>query len=370
MSSTETFVIDSLVIGAGVVGLAVARALARQGQSVVVLEQAAHFGEGISSRNSEVIHAGIYYPANSLKARLCVRGRELLYDFCRSHQVASRNCGKWLVATQPRQLSQLQAIARQAEVNGVSLQFHDAASVQRRLPGVRAMGALWSATTGIVDSHGLMLALLGDLQAMGGTLVRQAPVMAVESKSGLHRVSVGGAQPCTLQATRVVNAAGLSATGLTTRWRGYDECHRPRFWMAKGHYFSYLGRHPFDTLIYPLPEPGGLGVHLTLDLAGHARFGPDVQWVDALDYQVDPGRASAFADAIRQWWPGLDSGRLQPAYAGIRPKLHGPGQPPADFMIQDVTTHGLRGLVHLFGIESPGLTASLALADEVAERLV
>ena len=370
MSSTETFVIDTVVIGAGVVGLAVARALAQRGQSVVVLEQAAHFGEGISSRNSEVIHAGIYYPADSLKARLCVRGRELLYDFCRSHKVASRNCGKWLVATRPEQLPQLEGIARQAAANGVPLRSYSAGDLQRRLPEINAVGALWSATTGIVDSHGLMLALLGELQALDGALVRQAPVLAVESRGGEHRISVGGAQPCVIQAARVVNAAGLSATGLTVRWQGYDDRHRPPFWMAKGNYFSYLGRHPFNTLIYPLPEPGGLGVHLTLDLAGHARFGPDVEWVDREDYQVDPARISVFANAIRQWWPGLDPGRLQPAYAGIRPKLHGPGQPPADFLIQDVATHGLPGVVHLFGVESPGLTASLALADMVAERLV
>lgn len=369
MTDRETLQTDTVVIGAGIVGLAVARHLAMQGTEVLVLEAGGHFGEGLSSRNSEVIHAGIYYPEGTAKARLCVRGRQWLYDYCRQRHIGHRKTGKWIVARGQEQLEKLGSIARQAERNGVVLHSVSRKRLQERLPGVTADEALYSPETGIVDSHGVMLSLLGELEDHGGQLVCHAPVERAVTHDGRHRLSVGGQAPCELVARRVVNAAGLNAIPLASRWEGLSENRVPRQWLARGVYFSYSGGHPFNSLVYPVPEPGGLGVHLTLDLAGQARFGPDVEWVDRVDFSVEPSRARAFAESIRRWWPDLDESRLKPAYAGIRPKLAGPDGGFADFRIDGEADHGVTGLVNLFGIESPGLTACLAIADDVASKL-
>ena len=369
MTKRDILQADTVVIGAGIIGLAVARKLAMQGRDVLVLEFGAHFGEGVSSRNSEVIHAGIYYPEDSLKARLCVRGRRMLYDYCQARGINHRRTGKWIVANGASQVERLDTIASQALRNGVPLQRITRKALQVSLPDVTAQEALYSPETGIVDSHGVMLSLLGELEDYGGQLVRRAPVERAATYDEEHRLSVGGQAPCELRAHRVVNAAGLGAVPLATSWKGVPADPAPRQWLARGVYFSYSGRHPFHSLVYPVPEPGGLGVHLTLDLAGQARFGPDVDWIKRVDFSVDPGRARSFANSIRRWWPALDDSRLQPAYAGIRPKLAGPDGGFADFCIAGERQHGVPGLVHLFGIESPGLTASLAIADEVAKLL-
>ncbi|WP_417530974.1 NAD(P)/FAD-dependent oxidoreductase [Marinobacter lipolyticus] len=369
MAQLEKLQADTVVIGAGVVGLAIARALAIQGREVLVLEAGDHFGEGISSRNSEVIHAGIYYPQGSLKARLCVQGRDQLYGYCQKRLIGHRKTGKWIVATHPAQVAELERIQTRARQNGVALELGSADDLKTCLPEVSACGALYSPETGIVDSHDLMVALLADLEHAGGQLVKRAPVEAGCSGKDGHRLTVGGQLPCELVARQVVNAAGLGAVPLARGWQGLPACARPEQWFARGVYFSYNGRHPFHNLIYPVPEPGGLGVHLTLDLAGQARFGPDVEWIADEDYTVDAVRVDAFIDGIRQWWPALDADRLQPAYAGIRPKLTGPDGGFADFRIDGPEEHGLPGLVNLFGIESPGLTSCLAIADYVAARL-
>lgn len=365
----ETLEIDTVIIGAGVVGLAVARELALTGQQVIVLEGTGHFGEGISSRNSEVIHAGLYYPQDSLKARLCAEGRERLYDYCQRFPVGHRQTGKWIIASDSHQLEQLDNVHRAAQANGVELQVADQNQIIRQLPDVAAVAGLFSPRTGIISSHDLMVSLLGELEAAGGQLVCHAPVEAASSASEGHRLTVAGAAPCELRCRRVVNAAGLGAIDLARSWQGQDPSTCPHPWYAKGVYFAYNGKHPFDSLVYPVPEPGGLGVHLTLDLAGQARFGPDVEWIPEPDYAVEPERRSAFARSIGRWWPGLDPDRLQPAYAGVRPKLAGPDAGFMDFRIDDQSHHGIAGLVHLLGIESPGLTASLAIAREVRERL-
>ena len=366
--------VDAVVIGAGVVGLAVGRALARSGFETIVLERANAIGTGTSSRNSEVIHAGIYYPAGSLKARLCVQGRTQLYAFCDSHGVSHRRYGKLVVATSPQQHAALQATRDKAAANGVALSWLDADAARALEPALSCSAALLSPETGIVDSHGLMLALQGDLERHGGALALQSPVLGVQCGSDAHVVEVGGEMPISLSARIVVNAAGLWAPGLAAAERGLPGAQRPQAFYAKGNYFSLAGRAPFGRLIYPVPEQAGLGVHLTLDLAGQARFGPDVQWLetgdpDAIDYRVDPARADGFYAEIRRYWPGLRDGALQPAYSGVRPKLQGPGAPAGDFVLQGPAEHGVRGLLNLFGIESPGLTASLALADEVLRRL-
>jgi len=364
----ETLDIDTVVIGAGVVGLAIARELAQAGQEVIVLERQAHFGEGISSRNSEVIHAGLYYPADSLKAKLCLQGRELLYDYCANRPVGYRQTGKWIIAGETQQ-EQLDQVLRAASANGVTLESVGPDQLARALPDITASSGLYSPRTGIISSHELMVSLLGELEAAGGQLVCQAPVLAATSDGHGHHLEVGGEAPCRLRCRRVVNSAGLGAIGLARGWSGYDAALCPEPWYARGVYFSYSGRHPFNTLVYPVPEPGGLGVHLTLDLAGQARFGPDVEWVAEPDYTVDPARKQAFVDSVRRWWPALEPDRLQPAYAGVRPKLAGPDAGFTDFRIDDAGDHGIKGLVHLFGIESPGLTASLAIARYVRERL-
>jgi L-2-hydroxyglutarate oxidase LhgO len=362
--------VDVVVIGAGVVGLAVARALALQGREVWVLEAQDSIGSGVSARNSEVIHAGIYYPQASLKARLCVQGRQMLYAYCEAREVAHRRCGKLLVATSPDQMVDLIRVQAGARANGVDdLQLLSAEQALALEPALHCHGALLSPSTGIVDSHGLMLALQGDLENAGSQVVLHTAVdRAVLSHEGRHQVWT---QDGTCLAARaVVNAAGLSAPAQARRFEGLAAHHVPREYFAKGNYFSLAGKAPFQRLVYPLPEAGGLGVHLTLDLAGQAKFGPDVQWVqDASDYQVDPARGAAFYAEVRKYWPALPDGALQADYAGIRPKISGPGQAAADFCVQGPPTHGVPGLVNLFGIESPGLTSALALAELVCALL-
>jgi L-2-hydroxyglutarate oxidase LhgO len=366
--------VDAVVIGAGVVGLAVGRALARQGLETIVLERADAIGTGTSSRNSEVIHAGLYYPAGSLKARLCVEGRRQLYEFCAGHAVAHRRCGKLVVATSPEQHPALEATRAKAAAHGVELQWLRPDEAIALEPALRCTAALLSPETGIVDSHGLMLALQGDLEAAGGALALCSPAQGVRCGQDAHVVAVGGEAPMELGARIVVNAAGLWAPGLAAAMQGLPPSAVPQGHHAKGNYFSLAGHAPFSRLVYPVPEQAGLGVHLTLDLAGQARFGPDVEWLppgpaDAIDYRVDPARADRFYAEIRRYWPALRDGALQPAYSGVRPKLGPEGTPAADFVVQGPAQHGLPGLVNLYGIESPGLTSCLALADEVLGRL-
>lgn len=360
--------IECVVIGAGVVGLAIARALAERGREVIVLEASEAIGTGTSSRNSEVIHAGLYYPRGSLKATLCVRGREMLYEYCAERGVPHQRCGKLLVATARNQLPQLAAIEARGKENGVlDLIRLSGADAQELEPALHCEAAVFSPQTGIVDSHQLLLALQGDAERGGAVCAFHSPVQAVEARAGRFLVTVGGASPTTLSAACVINSAGLYANALARKIRGLDARHVPPLYLARGNYFSISGRAPFSRLIYPMPNEAGLGVHLTIDLGGQARFGPDVEWVDTINYDVDPRRADSFYAAIREYWPELPEDGLQPAYAGIRPKLSGPGEPAADFVIQGPAAHGVRGLVNLFGIESPGLTASLAIAQRVCE---
>jgi L-2-hydroxyglutarate oxidase LhgO len=360
--------VDCIVMGAGVVGLALGRRLAMEGREVLILEAEDRFGTGISSRNSEVIHAGIYYPKGSLKARLCVAGNRALYAYCEAHGVAHRRCGKLIVASDGTQLEALRQIQARALANGVAgLAWLEGPEAKAMEPGLRCAAALHSPSTGIVDSHGLMRALCLEAESHGATLVLKSPVLGGRSTPEGLEVRVGGAEPMTLLARRVFNAAGLGAIPLAHAFEGARALPPlPRQW-ANGSYFGLAGRAPFSRLVYPIPSEGGLGVHLTLDLGGQARFGPDVEWVDGEDYDVDPRRAEGFYAEVRRYWPDLPDGALQPAYAGIRPKLHGPGEVPPDFLIQREDTHGLPGLVHLLGIESPGLTACLALAEEAAD---
>lgn len=362
--------IECVVIGAGVVGLAVARALAARGHEVIVLEAADAIGTGTSSRNSEVIHAGLYYPRGSLKATLCVRGREMLYEYCASHNVPHRRCGKLLVATARDQIAQLEGILARGRENGVfDLTRISAAEAQALEPALECVEAVYSPQTGIVDSHQLMLAYQGDAERDGAVIALQAPVESIDVERGGFVVHVGGEAPTDIRAARVINSAGLQANALARRIRGLDAHYVPPLYLARGNYFSVSGRAPFSRLIYPMPNEAGLGTHLTIDLGGQAKFGPDVEWVDAIGYDVDPHRADSFYAQIRTYWPSLADGALQPAYSGIRPKLSGPGEPAADFVIQGAAEHGVRGLVNLFGIESPGLTASLAIAQRVGEVL-
>ncbi len=358
--------IDIVIVGAGVVGLAVARALAGAGREVLILEAADSFGTGTSSRNSEVIHAGIYYPRGSLKARFCVAGRDRLYDFCQEHGVAHRPCGKLIVATSDAQLIELQKIQAAARGNGVELELWEGSRAIALEPQLRCVGALHSPLTGIIDSHSYMLALLGQAERHGATLVCESRVTRMWLEGDRVAIAINGEEPA-LRARTVINSASIDAPRVAASIEGFPAEHVPQAWFAKGNYFTLSGRSPFSRLVYPVPEPGGLGVHLTLDLAGRARFGPDVQWVDdASDYSVDPQRSQKFYAAIRTYWPGLTDGALQPAYAGIRPKISAPNAPAADFRIDGPEVHGVASVVNLFGIESPGLTASLAIADHVA----
>jgi L-2-hydroxyglutarate oxidase LhgO len=362
--------IDTVVIGAGVVGLACAHSLARDGREVVVLERETAFGTGISARNSEVIHAGLYYPPGSLKARLCVEGRHRLYAWCEEHRVNHARCGKVVVASAAAQAPALRAIAERARANGVDdLRWIDSAELAALEPALAGHGALLSPSTGIVDSHGLMLSLLGDAERHGAMLALGSPVLEGRAEVDGIVLCVGGEGATELKAKRVINAAGLDAPALGRAIAAPAAARAPHPHYARGVYFSYVGKAPFSHLIYPIPEPGGLGVHLTLDLGGQAKFGPDVEWIAAPDYTVDPARVERFVSAIRRWWPALDPERLQPGYAGVRPKIVGPGAPDADFRIDGPAVHGTPGLVHLYGIESPGLTAALAIGEHVAAML-
>lgn len=362
--------IDCVVVGAGVVGLAIARALAARGLDTLILEAADAIGTETSSRNSEVIHAGIYYPQGSLKAWFCVAGREMLYRYAAERSIPHRRCGKLIVATDQAQEHTLATIHANAAACGVDdLRFLPAAEARAMEPSLHCTKALLSPSTGIVDSHALMLTLLGDAEHGGAMLSLNTRVISGRVEAGrivlLTRDTASGGE-FEIATPRLVNAAGLGAVDLAGSIEGFDPRGLPTLRYAKGNYFSVEGRAPFSRLIYPVPEPGGLGVHLTLDLAGTARFGPDVEWIDTLDYRVDPARGEGFYEAIRRYWPELADGSLQPAYSGIRPKLSGPGEANSDFVIQDATAHGIEGLVNLFGIESPGLTSSLAIADHIA----
>jgi len=361
------------VIGAGVIGLAIARALACEGREVIILERERHFGLHTSSRNSEVIHAGIHYPSDSLKARTCVSGRELLYRYCAERGIAHRRCGKFIVATSEEQLAQLHTIESQARSNGVAdLEWLDGTQARRREPALRCSAALSSPSTGIIDSHGYMLSLLADAEAHGAQIAYGAAVTSLRPTHSGVDIFIDTEPLPVLRAHIVVNSAGLDAHRVAQSIDGFPVKHIPAVRYAKGSYFALSGSAPFGRLIYPVPQSGGLGIHMTLDLAGLARFGPDVQWVDSVDYAVDEARAVTFYDAIRRYWPGLGEGQLASAYAGVRPKLAG-GQAgagaattAADFCVSGPADHGVAGIVNLFGMESPGLTASPALAAHVA----
>jgi L-2-hydroxyglutarate oxidase LhgO len=368
--------IDALVVGAGVVGLAVARALARDGREVIVVERAEGIGTGTSSRHSEVIHAGLYYPPGSLKAQLCVEGREALYAYCAAHGIAHRRCGKLVVAVEDDEVPGLHKLQAQALANGVAdAVLIDAGAARAMEPAVHCVAALHSPSTGIVDSHALMLALQGEAEDAGTLFAfHSAFDRAIVTREGFE-VHIGGAEPMTLAARTLVNTAGLHASRVAARIEGLPAAHVPRAHWCRGHYFALAGRAPFARLVYPMHNRAGLGTHFTLDLGGQGRFGPDVDWLpdpgpDAVeDYAVDASRAAAFARDIRRYWPALPEGALQPAYTGIRPKIVGPGEPAADFRIDGPAVHGVAGLVNLFGIESPGLTSSLAIGDLVARTL-
>ncbi|NVO17561.1 MAG: NAD(P)/FAD-dependent oxidoreductase [Rhodoplanes sp.] len=359
-----------LVVGAGVIGLAVARAAALAGHDVVVAEAAGAIGTGTSSRNSEVIHAGIYYPPGSVRAFHCVRGRRLLYAYADAHGIPHRKCGKLLVATREAELGKIDMLCAQAAKNGVEgMTLLTAAEAKRLEPALACVAAALSPETGIVDSHRLMLAFQGDLEDAGGAVAFRTPVERMSHGAAGWEVRFGGAEPGTLTVDAVVNAAGLGAQRLALATEGYPTERLPRLVLSKGNYFQYTGRPVFSRLIYPTPVEGGLGTHVTLDLAGRMRFGPDVEWIETESYDVDPRRADAFYASIRTYFPALPDGTLTPDYCGIRPKLTGPGEPAADFLIEGPAEHGLPGLVNLFGIESPGLTSALSLADDVVGRL-
>lgn len=363
--------VDAVVIGAGVVGLAAARALAMAGREVIVLEQHDLIGSETSSRHSEVIHAGIYYPPGSLKADVCVRGKALLYDYVESHGVPYKRLGKLIVATSEDQIPALQQIKQRAEQNGVhDLEFLSHNEVTAREPDLRCVTALWSPSTGVIDSHSYMLALQGDMEEHGGMIAFLSPVEGGKVTADGIELRVGGLHGMTLTAKTVVVAAGLHSQSIMRTIEGFPAAAIPAQHFCKGNYYQLTGcSAPFSSLIYPAPEAAGLGVHLTLDLGGQARFGPDVEWIDEINYDVDPRRADSFYAAVRKYWPGLPDDSLTPAYAGIRPKIQAEGEPAVDYMIQGPADHGVPGLVNLYGIESPGLTSSLAIAEEVMGKL-
>ena len=365
--------VDCIIAGAGVVGLAVARSLAARGLDTLILEAADAIGTQTSSRNSEVIHAGIHYPPGSLKARLCVEGREMLYLYCAARSIPHRRSGKLIVATEEAQEPVLASVLGNATACGVDdLSILSATEARALEPALRCTAALLSPSTGIIDSHALMLALLGEAEELGSVLSLNTRIVSGRIEPGrivLQTTDTTKGGVFEIATSRLVNAAGLGAVALARSLEGFDRRLLPKLSYAKGNYFSAGRRAPFSRLIYPVPEPGGLGVHLTFDLDGIARFGPDVEWTDVLDYRVDPARAAAFYGAIRRYWPDLPDDSLQPAYSGIRPKLSGPGEANRDFVVQDAATHGIEGLVNLFGIESPGLTSSLAVAEHVARIL-
>ena len=360
--------VECVVVGAGVIGLAVARRLAQAGREVIVLEAAEGIGTVTSSRNSEVIHAGIYYAAGSLMARMCVGGKQALYRYCADHGIPHRNCGKLIVATTANETLKLQSIKAHAETNGVhDLQTLSGDETRKLEPALNCDAALLSPSTGIIDSHAFMLALRGDAEDAGAACAFHTPLLHAKAEGGRIELDAGGEAPIALECRLLVNAAGLGTSAIARSIDGMPIEMIPRAYLAKGNYFSCNARAPFSRLIYPVPEPGGLGVHLTLDLAGQARFGPDVEWVDTIDYAVDPARAERFYPAIRRYWPTLPDGALVPGYSGIRPKIVPPAVAVQDFLIQGPRDHGVDGLINLFGIESPGLTSSLAIADYVGE---
>jgi L-2-hydroxyglutarate oxidase LhgO len=359
--------IDCIVVGAGVIGLAIARRLARAGREVIVLEAKGDIGTATSSRNSEVIHAGIYYPAGSLMARMCVSGRMALYAYCADHGTPHRRCGKLIVAASADDEARLAAIKVRADANGVTdLELLSGERARAIEPDLDCAGALLSPSTGIIDSHAYMLALRGDAEDAGASFAFRAPLLHASTAPGGFALDIGGEEPLKIACGLLINAAGLEATNVARMIDAMPLDKIPSAYFAKGNYFSCTARAPFSHLIYPVPEPGGLGVHLTLDMAGQARFGPDVEWVDGIDYAVDPKRAERFYPAIRRYWPSLPDGALVPSYSGIRPKIVPPAIAVQDFLIQDRSVHGVAGLINLFGIESPGLTASLAIADHIA----
>ena len=360
--------VDVVVVGAGVVGIAVARALAQAGREVIVLDGAEGIGTETSSRNSEVIHAGIYYPKGSLMARFCVEGRRMLYRYCDERGVPYAKCGKLIVAASEAETEMLAGIKARAEANGVEgMRFLTAAEAVAMEPNLSCTGALFSPTTGVLDSHAYMLALQGDAEHGGAVFVFHSPVEGGRVVDGGVELAVGGADPMRLRARLVVNSAGLHACPLARAIEGMPRQLVPQEYFAKGNYFTLVGKSPFSRLIYPVPVPGGLGVHITIDLGGQARFGPDVEWIERIEYVVDPRRADSFYDAVRRYWPGLRDGQIQPGYAGIRPKIVPKGAPGQDFVVQGAAVHGIPSLINLFGIESPGLTAAIAIAEHVAE---
>lgn len=363
--------VQCIVIGAGVVGLAVARELAVNGLEVLVTDRAEGIGTGTSSRNSEVIHAGIYYPAGSLKARLCLQGKHMLYDYCQARGVEHRRLGKLIVASDESEHEALKGILQKARANGVDdLQWLDAHQAKALEPALACSAALLSPSTGIIDSHGLMLAYQGDAENAGAQFVFHCPFESAKTLAeGGFEVSFGGADPMTLTCDILINAAGLHAPEMARKIHGLDPNKVPQAYLCKGSYFNLQGKAPFDHLIYPVPQKAGLGVHLTLDLGGQAKFGPDTQWVEREDYDIDMSRSEGFYEAVRRYWPDLKDGALAPGYTGIRPKISGPDEPAADFCISSPADHGVQGLVNLFGIESPGLTASMAIALEVRRQI-
>ena len=364
--------LDCVVIGAGVVGLAIAREMALQGKETILLERESAFGTVSSARNSEVIHAGIYYPKNSLKARLCVAGNRMLYEYCRSHQVATQQYGKLIVAADDLQLDDLRALQHRAQENAVpGISMISAKEAITLEPQLQCAAALHSKSTGIVDSHGYMLSLLGGFEDAGGMVAYQSPLLhAIALVDGGFRLEIGGQDAMQIETILLINCAGMSAPKVAATIEGLDPAHIPRAYFAKGNYFSLSGKSPFKHLIYPIPEPGGLGVHLTLDMAGQAKFGPDVEWLDIateaeVDYSVDPRRGDGFYAAVRRYWPGLKDGTLMPDYSGVRAKIVSPGAPAGDFVFDGPGNHGLAGLYNLYGFESPGLTSSLAIAKHL-----
>jgi L-2-hydroxyglutarate oxidase LhgO len=359
-----------LVIGAGVVGLAVARAAALSGHDVIVAEATGDIGNGVSSRNSEVIHAGMYYPTGSLRAKHCVRGRRMLYEFCASHGVSHKKVGKLIVATDEKQTTKIEGIAKQGEINGVEgLEFLGGNAARAMEPALNCVAALLSSETGIIDSHGFMLALEGDLEDRGGMIAFNTPVEGLRPSINGWEVRFGGTEASTFIVDAVINSAGLGAQKLARATEGYSEARVPRLVLAKGNYFGFMGKPAFSHLIYPAPVEGGLGTHVTLDMAGRMRFGPDVEWLETESYTVDPKRAESFYASVRTYFPALPDNSLVPDYCGIRPKLTGKGEPAADFLIDGPAGHGLPRLVHLFGIESPGLTSALSIAEDVVGQI-
>ena len=359
--------LDCVVVGAGVVGLAIGRSLALAGREVVVLEAEAEIGMHTSSRNSEVIHAGLYYGTDTLKAKLCVRGKHLLYDYCKAHHVPVNRIGKLIVATGVREVARLRAIREQGEKNGVmDLRIMGAHEARELEPVVVCEAAMLSPSTGIIDSHALMLSLQGEIEAHGGYVVTNTRVTSIRPIAGGFNLAIEGSDD-RIACKALINSAGLFGDEVANAIEGFPRNARFPVHYAIGHYYTYQGTSPFHHLVYPVPVDGGLGIHATNDMGGSARFGPDVEWVERIDYNFDDSRKDRFVNAIRRYYPQLDESKLSPAYTGIRPKLAGPGESPRDFVIQGAETHGLPGLVNLFGIESPGLTASLAIGEYVAQ---